>query len=280
MICASLVNPYGWQLHAHVVRYLLDKELLDRVGEFQSFNFHADGAFQILVTVLVSGAGAVFALGQRQLAQFFVILFLLAGALRSARVLPLLALIALPLATGAVTKALAHAPGLHPSIRRLVNGFLSYGQNLRILDRGLAGWALVPAAVLLLFAVLSVPSIAAHAGFPPSEFPVQAAEHVPPGARLLAPDKFGGYLIYQSAGALPVYFDGRSDFYGADYMKQYLSLIEVRPGWQSSLNSANFTHALLPNRYSLIPALESLGWKKMYSDDVATLLASPALERR
>ena len=40
---ASLLNPYGWQLHLHVARYLLDKDLLDRIGEFQTFNFHSAG---------------------------------------------------------------------------------------------------------------------------------------------------------------------------------------------------------------------------------------------
>ncbi|MBL0159653.1 MAG: hypothetical protein IPP47_21490 [Bryobacterales bacterium] len=41
---ALLLNPYGWALHVHVFRYLRDTELLSRVAEFQSFNFHSDGA--------------------------------------------------------------------------------------------------------------------------------------------------------------------------------------------------------------------------------------------
>ena len=109
-------------------------------------------------------------------------------------------------------------------------------------------------------------------------FPVKAASEVEKlraNARLLAPDLFGGYLIYRFAGERKVFFDGRSDFYGVDYMKDYLKLIEVRPGWRDELAKRAFTHALLPNRYSLIPALETAGWHKLYSDDVATLLAAP-----
>ncbi|HUS07048.1 MAG TPA: hypothetical protein VMZ52_12150, partial [Bryobacteraceae bacterium] len=73
-------------------------------------------------------------------------------------------------------------------------------------------------------------------------------------------------------GARKVFFDGRSDFYGSDYMKEYLNLIEVRPGWQAQVAKAGFTHALLPNRYSLIPGLQQLGWKVLYRDGTATLL--------
>jgi hypothetical protein len=58
-------------------------------------------------------------------------------------------------------------------------------------------------------------------------------------------------------------------------MKSYLKLIELRAGWQQQLANFGFTHALLPNRYSLVPALEQLGWKKLYSDDVTTLLEKP-----
>jgi hypothetical protein len=115
----------------------------------------------------------------------------------------------------------------------------------------------------------------ARAGFPPEQFPVAAAneiEKLPQGLRLLAPDMYGGYLIYRFNGARRVFFDGRSDFYGSDFMKNYLRLIELRPGWQEQLAALQFSHALLPNRYYLVSALEQLGWKRIYSDDVATLL--------
>jgi len=53
------------------------------------------------------------------------------------------------------------------------------------------------------------------AGFSPRNFlPGRGAvEQLPPDARILAPDKFGGYLIYRFAKKRKVFFDGRSDFY-------------------------------------------------------------------
>jgi hypothetical protein len=72
-----------------------------------------------------------------------------------------------------------------------------------------------------------------------------------------------------------VFFDGRSDFYGADFLKQYGRLMQVRPGWRQLIEQFGFTHALLPNDYSLRGTLEDSGWKRLYADRVATLLARP-----
>ena len=55
-------------------------------------------------------------------------------------------------------------------------------------------------------------------------------------------------------------------------LKQYARLIQVRPGWWEYWQSFHFTHALLPNDYSLVPALERAGWRRIYRDQTATLL--------
>ena len=100
-----------------------------------------------------------------------------------------------------------------------------------------------------------------------SEFPL--------AARILAPDKFGGYLIYRFDGQRKVFFDGRSDFYGVQFMKQYLRLVELRPGWRETMARYRFTHALLPNDYPLVAALATDGWSSIHKDTTATLLAAP-----
>jgi len=275
---ATLVNPYGWHLHRHVFGYIFNAALLDRIGEFQSFNFHAEGAFQILLTLGIAMLGGVLALGQRKVADFLLAVLITGLALRSARALPLAALLLLPPANGAIAQALASTRGLRPALRRAIDRFLGYSARLRVLDARGNGLAWAPIILIAMFALLRTPAIAARTGFPPDQFPVAASaalEGLPPAARLLAPDKFGGYLIYRFDGRRKVFFDGRSDLYGAEFLKQYARLVQVRPGWKRQLDSFHFTHALLPNDYSLIPALERLGWTPLYRDPVATLLVRP-----
>jgi hypothetical protein len=79
-------------------------------------------------------------------------------------------------------------------------------------------------------------------------------------------------LIFRFSGARKVYFDGRSDFYGADFMKQYLRLIQARPGWQEIARAYGFDYALLPQDSSLKAALLQEGWTTIYSDQTAALL--------
>ncbi len=274
-LAASVVNPYGLRVHAHVIRYLADGELLDRVAEFQSFNFHANGSFQILLMTAIAAVGGVLALIQKKIAHFLLAALFLGGALRSARGLPIAALLLLPLANGAITEALRQARGVRPQLRRALQSFLQYSDRLRLLDARLSGLAWTPLLALLVLGWLRLPLIAAQTGFPPDQFPVIAAGELaslPPNARLLAPDKYGGYLIYRFDGRLKVFFDGRSDLYGSVFMKDYLRLVEVRPGWREQLEQRGFTHALLPLDYSLVPALEGIGWRELYRDEVAVVL--------
>jgi hypothetical protein len=270
----TLLNPYGIGLHRHVLEYLSDSELLSRIGEFQSFNFHVAGASWILITVGIAGIGAVLALGNQRIEHFLISAFFIAIALRSARALPILALCILPIANANISTALRRASGLAPWLLQRINAALDYSGRLRDLDRGLSGWASAPiVAVAFLFIANS-----AQAGFPPDQFPVaamHAVSRLPLDARLLAPDKFGGYLIYRFDGQRKVFFDGRSDFYGAAFMKEYLRLVEVRPGWRETAARYRFTHALLPNDYSLVAALGANGWNVIHKDATATLLAGP-----
>jgi hypothetical protein len=248
-ICAPLVNPYGWHLYQHVWRYLTDSELLARIGEFQSFDYHTSGAWQVMGVAILGIAGGTLAVMERRWARAGLALVISAMALRSARGLPLAALILLPLANGAIK------PG-------------AYVTRLRALDARFSGIALVPALVLGAWAMLRVLPV----GFPRDQFPVDAYPHIPAEARLFAPDKFGGYLIYRSNGTRKVFFDGRSDFYGAEFLKEYGRMVQLRPGWQGLWNRWGFTHALMPVDFPLVPALEQLGWREMYRDGTAVLL--------
>jgi hypothetical protein len=255
-VIGPLANPYGWRLYSHVFRYLTDSELLSRIGEFQSFDFHSPGAGQIIATVILGIAGGALAFTLKRYHHFLLAMLISALALRSARALPIAALLLLPIANSAITAA------LDLPWRR-------YAARLRALDAQWNGVALAPLALLAAFALLG----GLPAGFPPEDFPVAAYPHIPADARLFAPDKFGGYLIYRSNGTRKVFFDGRSDFYGAEFLKQYSRIVQVRPGWREQWDSFQFSHALLPIDYPLVAALQQMGWRPVYRDGVALLLA-------
>ena len=272
-LAGTFLNPHGWNLHRHVFAYLTDSALLDRIGEFQSFNFHAEGATQITLALLIGAAGGFAALTAHRFDRFLLSMIVTAAALRSARMLPVAVLILLPLANGSISTVLTNAE-LAPRLRGMLDGVLDYGLRLRALDRTLNGAALVPFAALALFGVTH----ALRPAFPADQFPVAASNAVaalPSNARVFSSDKFGGYLIYRFAGERKVFFDGRSDFYGADFLARYARMVQVRPGWQAEFARGRFTHALVPPDFSLVPALEAQGWTELYRDRTAVLLGGP-----
>jgi len=256
---APLANPYGWHLYAHVFRYLADSELLSRISEFQSFDFHSAGAGQIIAALILAIAGGTLSLVRRRYEHFLLALVFSVLALRSARMLPIAALLLLPVANGAIT-ATFHFP------------WRDYAKRLRELDSLWKGYGLVPIAMGAAFSLLRI----VPAGFSPEDFPVAAYPHVAEDARLFAPDKFGGYLIYRSNGTRKVFFDGRSDFYGPDFLKRYSRMVQLRPGWRDIWDSFHFTQALMPNDFPLVWALEQIGWRPLYQDGTAILLTPPA----
>lgn len=269
----TLVNPYGWRLHQHVFDFLTDSRLTSQIAEFQSFNFHVDGSGQIALVMALGALGAILSLWQKNVARFLLAALLLWGGLRSARLIPLVALIALPAANTALARALREMRGLRQPLLHRLDAALAYSARLRRMDRQFTG------ALPMLIALAAMPlALGAHTSFPAGRFPVMAAqaiEKLPADARILSSDSFGGYLIYRFDGARKVFFDGRSDFYGADFLEDYGTLAAARPGWRVIAGRYRFSQALLPAASPLIGALEGDGWKRLYSDRVSILLQSP-----
>ena len=103
-LLATFINPYGWRLHEHVLTYLQNDYLMDRIAEFRSFSFHAPGALYVELFLFAAVLGTVAMLRQRAFGQALLALGLLHMSLYSARHLPTAAVLLLPLCVGALTQ--------------------------------------------------------------------------------------------------------------------------------------------------------------------------------
>jgi hypothetical protein len=268
---ATLVNPYGWRLHAHVVEYLRSPWILDHVQEFQSPNIRSENMIVFAVMLLAAAALALRA------PRFEGALALLWGfaALRSARHVPFFAIAAAPVIAAGWAEMWRHAEPRSP-----LRVWWQIGQDLS----GRAATAWTPLIAISVIAAMAAPSAAAIQ-FPPARFPAVAVERnaawlVPPGEmpRILTSDQWADYLIYRLYPHQRVFFDGRSDFYGPAIGADYRELLDAGESWREILHRYRFTRALLPREWPLATMLASeSGWRTVYQDDLAVLFAREPL---
>jgi len=88
--------------------------------------------------------------------------------------------------------------------------------------------------------------------------------------RIFTHDEWGDYLIYKLYPRLRVFVDGRSDMYGEAFNRQFLNVMNVKPGWRETLARHRVDTVLLPVDSPLTGALkESTVWRVAYDDGTA-----------
>jgi hypothetical protein len=276
---ASLVNPYGFRLHIHVYRYLSNRFLMDHIDEFQSPNFHyvAQKCFAALllltlVAVAVKGREA----GKGRLSQALVVLFAVYAGLYASRNIPVSSLLLILVIGPWLSGAMERFADQRPAAR----GFASirFLQRMQGIEFGLRGhfW---PVAMVVFSCW-----IAAHGGqlgttplmdahFGEKRFPVAAVNYFEDqgvAGPLASPDYWGGYLIYRLYPRVRMVVDDRHDFYGEEFLKSYLKMVHVEPGWEDFLQQHQAHCVVVPKDSALANILgETAGWQAIYSDEVA-----------
>jgi hypothetical protein len=287
-VAATLVNPYGFQLHVHIYRYLSNRFLMDHIDEFQSPNFHyvAQKCFAgLLLLTLVALAAKIREAG---VSQGLVVLFAVYSGLYASRNIPVSSLLLI----------LVIGPWLSDGMERLAEtlsrrsstarwrglGSIAFLQRMKTIELSLPGhlWA-VAAIVLTCWIALhggklgATPLMDAH--FDAKRFPVRAVDYLEkldvPGP-VVSPDYWGGYLIYRLYPRVRMVVDDRHDFYGEQFLKSYLKMMHVEPGWEDFLEQHQ-AHCVLVAKDSALANIlaETPGWQRAYGDEVAVVFVRP-----
>ena len=271
---ATLLNPYGWRLHGHILHYLGSSWILDNVLEFQSPRIRSENMLVFAALLLAGVALAGFSFAQGRKLEAALVLAWGFAALRSARHVPLYALAAAPVIASACAarwEAASRRAPARAALRLLWELSRDFGQSCR------AGpWMAVLGGAALWMALPRAPL----ADFPATRFPVAAVAHaadtLAPVARMpriLTSDQWADYLIFRLYPRQRVFFDGRSDFYGPRVGADYQALLSCGPGWRQALDRYGFEAALLPLDWPLGSLLErEPAWRVEYRDLVAVLL--------
>jgi hypothetical protein len=279
-LLASLVNPYGYKLHLHVYSYLSSRFLMDHIDEFHSPNFHgvAEKCFAALVLIAVF----TLAVSGRRLRKSHLLLLLFAvySGLYASRNIPIASIlitlaIAPPLSTWMDDVAdRQRSTGLSG----LASHLRSFTGRMYRMESMLRGH-LVPAIVVLfsLWVCFHNGRLGSrqlmHAEFDAKRFPARAVELLVQRRvqePIFSKDSWGGYLIYRMYPQAKVIVDDRHDFYGESFLKDYLKVIHVQPGWDEILDRWQVNWVVLPADLALSSTLKEVPhWKIIHDDGVA-----------
>lgn len=279
-LAASFINPYSWRLHQHVYTFLTNPAYFENIAEFLSISFrHPLAPFFELMLVLAL-ATAFWSLLEKQ----FVTALLLTGwahlALLSIRNIPLFMLVAAPqvgAALGAWLRLLdeSTANPLQP-VGRSLNALTL---RLNKVDAG-RHWYLTGPAFLILLGMAMYgrsPAPPLRAEYQPASYPAAALAALRERDRIFTSDTWGGYLIYARYPS-QVFVDGRSDFYGPAFEKEYSDVMGARYNWESTLAAHGVNTVLLAVSAPLSSALKaSHNWRTEYDDGIAVVFRTGAI---
>ena len=278
----TFANPYGYQLHVHIYQYLGDRFLMNHINEFLSPDFHgmAQKCFAgLMLLSFVATASAK----KLSASQMLVAAFAVYSGLYAARNIPvaamLLAAMMAPQLSARLNEGMECAE-VPERVRASLVRLRDFGERMGALDSGLRGHVWV---VTVIAAGLWV---CAHGGrlasrqvmdadFDGKRFPLEAVGFLSrSGIRepVFCPDYWGGYLIYRLYPQMQVAVDDRHDLYGPEFLKNYLKVVKVEPGWEDALQGMRANWILFPKGSTLANVLREVPqWRAVYSDDRAVL---------
>jgi len=278
-LAVTFINPYGWQLHKHVIDYISDPYQLQHINEFASMNFHLPVVVYFEPLMVIAFLVAVWDARNRRFAPVFASIGWLHLALIAQRNLPLFALAAAPSVARGISALICDArisslATWIPDVSAwFVRSTASFDETDRIPRLHLVSVAAVAVIGLLLMLPKPVSEKFASTydptAYPESALPLLLASDV---HHIFSEDEWGDYLIYQLYPHKQVFVDGRSDFYGDDFGERYLDLMNVKWDWQQTLDKYAIDTIVLSPKFALTSTLKiSRDWRVVYDDSVAVI---------
>jgi hypothetical protein len=271
-LVASLLNPNGYKLLAHVFGFFGNSAILRQTQEFMSPDFHTINGKIFLLTLLGVVAALAWSRRRPTVPVLLVLLATIAFALLSQRNIELFALTALPLValhldaewralpalTGAKAVFAREHAGRHAGVGAATVAALMAG--LAVAGGSVAGIPIVPNR------------------FDDKAFPVQAvaeARGAKLEGRMFSHFIWGGYLMHEWPEQR-VFIDGGTDHYGEKLFNEYIQVWNLDPGWRDVMKRWNIDLALLPPDSRLADELvRDQRWTIWHCDSTATLLRRP-----
>lgn len=247
-LAAAAVNPLGPRILSFAATVGEKREIFERVAEWQSPDFQRPGGLLALVALTI--ALVVVMRGRARWADVVPLSAFLGAGLLASRNLPMLAVVVAPVLGRCLRAA---EPHIDPPERAPVHAAL--------------------AVVVVVVAAAFVVGAARGPGLDLDDYPVaavrrlEAAGRFDPPHRAAVPDRVGALVILRQGRQRAAFVDDRVDMYPLAVSRDYLTLLDGRPGALRVLDRYRVDTVLWERDEPLVPLLRaSGGWTETAMD--------------
>ncbi|TFG51023.1 MAG: hypothetical protein E4H37_08560 [Gemmatimonadales bacterium] len=266
---ATVINPNGLGLWAHVAGFFGEPYLRDITNEFMSPNFHIWSGKVFLAAILFVVAGLTLSRKRPTYPRLLLIMASIAFSLIAQRNIALFGLTAMAVLALHVDPEWRRLPGIGR-----IRAVFERDEHRRRSGPWAVGLTALMLALALNHGSVGTLTVVPNA-FDPALFPVAAVEKARREGitgQLFHEFIWGGYLLLEWPEQR-VFIDGGTDYYGTDLYREAVETITLAPGWRDNLDKRGVSLALLSTRSTMAHELaRDSTWGVMYCDDTAVLL--------
>jgi hypothetical protein len=265
-IIATCLNPYGPRLLLVPFRYLPLQSAFTKpmqLAEWQTPDFHNLLFLPLLIALLILIATGL-SWRSSDIWPAALVVATATLAFLSVRYIPLFAIAFAATAGTFVVRRFAWACRLN--------------QRPSVVGDWTVRWALILAAAACLALALRPGSASAFQREPsadPGFLPVESMNFIEahyPHARVFNQYEWGGYILYRLWPANRPFIDGREEMYGLPFLRDYVRVYTVQPGWEDTLRRYDVDLVVVRKDASLAGALESSpNWRLANQDRVSVV---------
>ena len=269
-LAATFLSPSGFHIWGAIASLSSNSYITSKIPEYQSANFHLPETWPYIILLLLT------ILGMARTKTTWTHALLIAAftglSLYTSRMLPLFAIIAVPIAAKAIAGSIHQE---YPQSR-----LLRIEENISRINSSSNGFIWIIAVILLAGGLLLSgrtidPGNRANV-FDKQFFPVNAVDWLeahPQQGHMFNEFDWGGYLLLRLYPEQQIFMDGHTHIYGEELTKEYERVISLAPGWEQILAKYDVTWVIVRRNSPLVNALsQSDDWTVSYQDDTAIIL--------
>jgi hypothetical protein len=273
-IIATVLSPSGVGIWEAIASLGGNAYIKSRIPEYQSANFQIPETWPFILILLLAVASFSRSTAKTPWRYVFLVTAFAGVALYSSRMLPLFAIVSVPIVAQAFIGWLKEDFPTHR--------IWTIETNLNTTNQSSNGWIWL-FAVLLVVALLFKFNIPIDAGskgnfFSSQFFPVEAVtwlESNPQSGHVFNEFDWGGYMLLNLWPQDPIFMDGHTHIYGEKLTREYEQVVTLNDNWESVLDQYQVTWAIVRDRSSIARALANAGWQIRYQDPTAIILSKP-----